>query len=233
MIRFLPFILIAVVVLGGMGYWRYVASKPSLGVTSNSSNTVDSSPIEVPKTLPAASLEDRVIAIESLMTKVVSSINSLKSSISTPDALSADVIELKARVSALEAGATSAPASSGTSSKSTIYIPLGSGGIIESTDWTSINTFLITLDPSQYPGYTSMQLEVNMRLNVPGTVYARLYNNTSGSATSLEATSTSTVSSVVSSSNFTLPAGSKSYVLQAKTSGSKAFLDYARIKVNF
>jgi len=221
--------------LGGLGYWRYVASKPSL--VSNS--TVDSYPIEVPRTLPKASLEDRVMAIENLMTKVVSSINSLKSTIAQDtstttdsDTLSAQVTELKARVAVLE-GANPTPASSGTSSKSTIYIPLGSGGTIESDNWTSLNTFLITLDPAQYPGYTSMQLEVNMRLNQPGTIYARLYNNTSASATSSEATSTLTASSVATTSTFTLPAGSKTYVLQAKTPGSKGFLDYARIRVNF
>ena len=228
--------------LGCLGYWRYVASKPSL--TSNS--TVDSSPIEVPKTLPKASLEDRVVAIESLMTKVVSSINSLKSSIAQDtssttgsDTLSAQVTELKARVAALESGAgvtsSPAPSSSGTSSKSTIYIPLGSGGIVESTNWTPLNTFQITLDPAQYPGYSSMQLEVNMRLNQPGgTLYSRLYNSSDSSAKSSELTSTSTDSQVISSSTFTLSSGSKTYILQAKTSdGSKGFLDYARIKVNF
>jgi len=80
-----------------------------------------------------------------------------------------------------------------------------------------------------------MQLEVNMRLNQPGgTLYARLYNSTSGGATSSEVSSTSTTSSIFTSSTFTLPTGSKTYILQAKTSdGTSAFLDTARIKVNF
>ncbi len=239
MIKLLPFILIAVLILGGLGYWRFVASKPSL---TSSSSIAPQSPIEVPKTLPAASLEDRVISLEKLVTKVVTILNTLKSqsgsitNSSSIDSFSIDasITELKARVSALEK-ATPAPASSGTSSKATIYIPLGSGGTSELTDWSSLNTFQITLDPSQYPGYTSMQLEVNMRLNQPGgTLYSRLYNLSDSSAKSSEITTTSTSSNVVSSSTFNLSSGSKTYILQAKTSdGSIGFLDYARIKVNF
>lgn len=241
MIRFLPFILIPILILAGLGYWRYSADKQSL-VTPNVTEQ-DQESVEVPKTLPNATVEDRVKSLEDTIAKLVPQVNSLKASTS-PNGLSASldsrltnlesaVTELKARVSTLEK-ATPAPAAA-SGSKATIYIPLGSGGTVASVDWSSLNSFQINLDPAQYPGYSSMQLEVNMRLNQPGgTLYARLYNTTSGTATSSEVSSTSTVSSISASLTFTLPTGSKTYVLQAKTSdGTQGFLDTARIKVNF
>ena len=244
MFRFLPFILIALLVLGGLGYWRFVAVKQNLE-SPKAGQAQDQTPIEVSKTLPQATLDDRVKALEDLISKVVVALNSLKSSAkgdtgSSTDAklnsLDVAVTELKVRVSALEKSSPAAPATTTSSSgKSTVYIPLGSGGQMSDTNWATLSTFQISLDPAQYPGYTSMQLEVTMRLNQPGgTLYARLYNSSGGSATSSEVTTTSTTSKLVNSSNFTLATGTKTYVLQAKTSdGTPAFLDYARIKVNF
>lgn len=234
MLKLLPVVLVLVAIAGGLIYFRFHGS--SSNVISPQSQT--EAPIEVPKTLPQASLEDRVKDLENLVTKLVTTVNSLKSSTTSSNSdsklntMDASITELKARVSALEKGSPAPLVSSG---KSTVYIPLGSGGQVSDQNWTSLNTFQISLDPSQYSGYTSMQLEVNMRLNQPGgTLYARLYNTTASSATSSEAQTTQTSSTVPSSSTFALPSGSKNYVLQAKTSdGSLGFLDYARIKVNF
>ena len=240
MIKYLPFVLIPVLILGGLGYWRYSQSKSNLETPSTSSSSQDQTPIEVPKALPQATIDDRVKSLEDLVTKLVTQLNSLKSS--SPQANSsietrlssaeAAVSELKVRVSALEKSSPAPVAAS--SGKSTIYIPLGSGGQISgNTDWTSLNTFQATVDPAQYPGYSSMQFEVNMRLNQPGgTLYAKLYS--SGSLDSSQVSTTSTSSSLYTSSRFTLSGGSKTYTLQAKTSdGSQAFIDTARIKVNF
>ncbi len=223
MIRLLPFILIPILVVALLGYWRYASTKPSL----ESPETVkNNGPIEVPKTLPGATIEDRIeVNVPSPTPTTDSSLDlRLKSA-------EAAVTELKARVSSLE-NATPAQSQT-TSSKSTVYIPLGSSGQISNTsDWVSLSTFQAAVDPSQYPGYTSMQLEVNMRLNQPGgTLYARLYSN--GSIDSSQVSTTSTPSTLITSSKFTL-SGSKTYTLQAKSSeGTQAFLDTARIKVNF
>lgn len=218
-----------------MIYWRFFAIKSSgLSLTTPQTAT---EPVEVPKTLPSATTLERLKVLEKAVTEVIKKVNAGSSQEDSSldvrvGALEASVTDLKVQIANLPT-AQSAPAAS--SSKSTIYIPLGSGGSVASVDWTPLNTFQISLDPSQYPGYSSMQLEVNMRLVQPGgTLYARLYNNTSGSVTSSEVSSTSTSSSVYSSSTFTLPSGSKTYVLQAKTSdGSQGFLDTARIRVNF
>ena len=217
-----------------MAYWRFFAIK-STGSGLTAPQTVIE-PVEVPKTLPNATIDERVQVVEKALTEVIKKVNTISSqtdsSLNTRvSALEASVTDLKVQIANLPA-ASSAPASS---AKSSLYIPLGSGGSVASVDWTPLNTFQIVLDPSQYPGYTSMQLEVNMRLVQPGgTLYARLYNNSSSSSTSPEVSSTSTNSSVYTSSTFSLPSGSKTYVLQAKTSdGTQAFLDTARIRVNF
>jgi len=194
--------------------------------------------------LPQATLDDRVKALEDLASKTVVSVNSLKSTANSGlssnadvrlNALEAAVTELKVRVSALEKPAAASTTTAGSSGKSTIYIPLGSGGQVSDTNWVTLSTFQVSLDPSQYPGYKNMQLEVTMRLNQPGgTLSARLYNLTDGSARSSEAATTSTSEQLVASSGFSLSSGTKTYVLQAKVSdGSQGFLDYARIRVNF
>lgn len=227
MIRLLPFILIPILIIGGLGYWRYNSFKQSLIIpqTEVSDQQAAQAPVEVPKTLPGISSPSPTPA--ALVTPQSPAVPDARVSI-----LEGTIAELKARISALEK-APAAPATSG--SKSTVYIPLGSGGQTSDQSWASLNTFQINLDPSQYPDYKSMQLEVNMRLNQPGgTLYARLYNSSGGSAVSSEISTTSTSSQVLTSSGFTLSAGSKTYVLQAKTAdGSPGFLDYARIKVSF
>lgn len=238
MIKLLPFILVPILIISGLGYWRYLATKQSL--TTPQIAQEDLSPIEVPKTLPNATLEDRVKGLEDTNSKLVTQLNSLKSLTGVPSSLDSrltniesSITELKARVSALEKVSPAPVVSS--SQKAPLYIPLGSGGQISDINWVNLNTFQISLDPASYAGYSSMQLEVNMRLNQPGgQVSARLYNSSSGSATSSEISSTSTTSSVATSSTFTLSTGLKNYVLQAKSKdGNPVFIDYARIKVNF
>lgn len=238
MVKLLPFILIPILAIAGLGWWRYNAGKPSLETPKTS---VNDAPVEVPKTLPGATLEDRVKTLEDALVAVVNKLNTQTPSQTTDsssdqrlkDAEGA-ITDLKARVSSLEK-VSPAPVAATSTQKAPLYIPLGSGGQTQDTSWTSLNSFQITLDPAAYSGYSYMQLEVNMRLNQPGgEVSARLYNSSSGSATSSEISSTSTTSSVVTSSTFTLPAGSKNYVLQAKSKdGSLVFIDYARIKANF
>lgn len=230
MIKLLPIIVVIILALG-FGYFRFFSAKSEVSSVKNEVKT----PVEVPKSLPNASLEERVKVLEDALVTLTKKINS--SSAPAPSAapdlnqLEAAVTEVKARVAALEK-ATPAPGTT-TSSKATVYIPLGSGGQISSgSDWVNLGSFQATVDPASYPGYTSMQLEVNMRLNQPGgTLYARLYSG--GAVDSSQVSTTTTSSTLTTSSNFTL-SGSKTYTLQAKSSdGSQAFIDNARIKVNF
>lgn len=237
MIKLLPFILIPVLVLTGLGYWRFQASKPNL----TSSKVQEKGPVEVPATLPGASTEDRVKVLEEVITKLVGQVNALKTPIKTESnssleskitSLESTVTDLKARISALEK-ATPAPANS--TSKSTVYIPLGSGGKWGDKDWYTTSEYEVSLNPANYPGYTGMILEVTFRLGeAAGTGSVRLYNVSDGSSISSQLDTTSTSFSLKTSSSFTLPSGSKTYKLQVKSSEQKdLFIQSARIKVSF
>lgn len=234
MLKFLPFILIAILILGGLGYWRYVASnKPVLTTPIQ-----DVVPLEVPKTLPQASLEDRLNSLEDLANKLVTQVNTLKSqpsSISTDasklNSLDASVTELKARISALE---KVSPALTGSSQQATVFIPLGSGGSWGDKAWYSTPEYEISLNPSNYPGYTGINLEAAFRLNAKnGTGSVRLYNMTDGVGYS-QVDTTSDAFSLQSSSSFKLPTGTKTYRLQVKSSeGATLFIQSARLRVSF
>lgn len=216
-IRLLPFILIPVLIIAGLGYWRFVSTKQE---TPESAPVA--SPIEVPKTLPA---------IPSPPTPVPTTIGAP----GTPDprvaVLESAVTELKARISTLE-NATPAPVIA--SGKSTVYIPLGSGGSSGDKNWLSNDNYGATIDPAEYPGYSTMQLEVNFRMvQKSGTAYARLYNVTDANAKEQVSTTLDSFS-WQTSFGFTLPAGKKTYTLQTKSSeGAEIQLQSARIKVNF
>lgn len=240
MIKLLPFILIPLLILGGLGYWRYVSTKTSL--TTPQVSQQDQTPIEVPKTLPNASVEDRVKSLEDTLGKLVPQVNGLKSGSSGVSTsldsrvanVEAAVTELKARVSALEK-ATPAPASAG--SKYPLYIPVGgTGGPWGDQDWLTLTEYQVNINPDNYTGYTSMQLEANFRITeTGGTGYVRLYNVTGGSSVSLsDVSTTSATFGTQTSSIFKLPGGQKTYTIQVKSTGGKSlFVQSARIKVNF
>lgn len=224
-----------------MGYLRYTGTKQNLATSKAVSQ--DQGPVEVPKTLPGATLEDRMKNLEDTILKLVPQVNNLKSSTNptTQNTSSLDnkmkgletaVTELKARVSVLEKGSTTTTQSQLKSA--TVYIPLGSGGGGGDKDWVSNSSYGATIDPSEYPGYSTMQLEVNFRLTQKsGTAYARLYNVTDQTAKE-QVSTTSDGFSWQTSYGFTLPAGKKTYTLQMKsTEGVEVQLQSARIKVNF
>lgn len=237
MIRLLPFILIPVLIVAGAGFWRYQSTKQSLTTPKTEQTAAQKGLMEVPKSLPAASLDDRVKSLEDSVNKLIVQLNLLKtspqptsSSTSALDDVQSATTELKARVSALE----KTPAVV-TSSKSTVYIPLGAGGSWGAQDWYTLSEYEVSLDPSSFPGYTSMNLEVNFRLTeAAGTASIRLYNVTDNSAMSGQVDTTSTNYSLQTTSSFNLPAGKKTYRLQVKSSQStNMYVQFARIRVNF
>lgn len=238
MIKLLPFILIPLLLVGGLLFWRYNSAKQSLTTPQIEKEQVkqEDLPVEVPKTLPGATLEDRIKSLEDTLTKLVAQVNSIKSSSPVPVSLTnveSAIVELKARVSSLE---KSSPAPSSFSKSSTIYIPLGSGGgPWGDTDWHSLNEYEISLDPANYAGYSSMILEVTSRLvEAAGTGSVRLYNVTDSSATSSQLDTTLSTFNLKSSSSFKLALGTKTYKLQVKSSqGKDLVIQSARIKVNF
>lgn len=239
MIRFLPFILLPILVFAGLMFWRFNESKKILEspkITQDQSGAV-----EVPKSLPpGASLEDRVKVLEEAILVVAKKLNPAAPAASQVDssldtrlkAVESALTDLKVKVSNLEK-ATPAPQAS--TSKSTVYIPLGSGGKWGDKDWYTTQEYEVSLNPSNYPGYTGMVLEVTFKLGeAVGTGSVRLYNTTDGSALSSQVDTTSSNFSLKASSPFTLPSGAKNYKLQVKsTQGAELYIQSARVKVNF
>ncbi|OGE42491.1 hypothetical protein A3A45_01005 [Candidatus Daviesbacteria bacterium RIFCSPLOWO2_01_FULL_36_8] len=232
MIRFLPFILVIFLVLGGLGYWRFFASKPSLPSPGSDYSTDQ---IQFPVTGADATLEEKVEILEEIAKKLVAQ----KATTTDLDSINTSIAELKTKVSALETASPTTTTTTSTqtsTSKSSVYIPLGSGGgPWGNQDWYSTPEYQIALDSANYPGYSGMVLEVTFRLaESAGTGSVRLYNTTDSSATSSQLDTTSSEFVLKNSASFKLPTGSKTYKLQIKsTDGKNLFIQSARIKVNF
>lgn len=237
MIKILPFVLIPLLILASLGYWRLVyLPKQAL----DARKTINAESVEVPKSLPGVRSEEKIVTLEKsiqTLTKQIDTLKSAGSSQSSEDtrltSAESAIVELKARVSALE-NATPQPASSIT--QSAVYIPLGSGGgPWANQDWYSTPEYEVSLDPGNYPNYKGMYLEVTFRLaEAVGTGSVRLYNVTDGSAISSQVDTTSTSFGLLTTSSFKLPSSTKTYRLQVKSSeGKNIFIQNARIRVNF
>lgn len=244
MIRILLMGAVMAIILGALGYSRFIAGKNNAANTRTETlaeslpDDATTQPAQVPKSLPATSIDEQVKGLKSEIDALTKQINSLKQDTATDSrlkSLEASLSDLTVKVAALEKGESSTTTAS-SPAKYPLYIPLGSGGDINSRDWTTLNSFEVVIDPLDYPGYKSVNLEVNMRLNEPKatTAYARLINTTDNKVVSGEASTSSTFFGIVSSGGFNLTTGKKTYKLQAKTADTgQMFVQDARLKVNF
>lgn len=245
MIKLLPFIVIPILIVIGLGYWRYVATQGSVSPQQSVSQQTQGL-LEVPKTLPNATLEDRVKALEDTNQKLTAQLNVLTTanaqgpSASSLDSRLKDVeasnTDLKVRVSSLEKASPS-PAAASSGAKYPLYIPMGAdGGPWTDQAWTTLTEYQVSINPDDYSGYSGMKLEANFRLSEPGgTASVRVYNVTDGvdvSYSGIDTTSTSY--SLYTSGSFKLNSGTKTYTIQVKSSlGKNLLVQSARIKVSF
>lgn len=217
-------------------------------IRSSGNSSVTSPQNIVGGNILSGSLENRVSTLEDAISLLINRVNNLslasgKSELSEeqPSSSSADRIQslestvanLQVQINVLKGGSTSTT----TSTKSPVYIPLGWSGSSQATDWTSITTQTIVIDPADYAGYTSMQFEANIQIyQGNGMAYARVYDKEDGlAATNSQVSTTSQDYMWVTSATFQLPSTSKkTYLLQLKsTSSYAANIQNARIKVNF
>lgn len=149
--------------------------------------------------------------------------------------------QLSTRVSTLENNNSATPltntTTSSSTSKSPVFIPINSGGSIDSTSYTNLTSGNVTINPADYPGYTNMYLITNLSVSVgQGKAFARLVNTSSTLAILQSEVSTTSFSTVsLTSSPFQLPSGSNTYTVQLKTlvQGYPAQAGYSFIKVVF
>lgn len=150
--------------------------------------------------------------------------------------LETSIADLRQQIRVLQAqtGSTTLTTTT-TTSKAPIYIPIGSGGYTNAPTWTDASGVEISIDPADYPGYTSATFEDSLRISDPNqTASARLYNATDKSSlTSTEISTTSQSFVIVSSNTFNLTSGRKTYRLQLKSSGHEAYSQFARIKISY
>lgn len=133
---------------------------------------------------------------------------------------------------------SSAPAASPTyTGPKNSYIPIGySGSGTSSNDFGNIAGQEITLDSDDYPGYKQAVFEASFRIfQGNGTGELRLFNKTDGTAIlNSDLSTTSENYSTKTSATFKLADGSKTYVVQAKSStGYSVDLQLTRIRVDF
>jgi hypothetical protein len=120
--------------------------------------------------------------------------------------------------------------------RSPLYIPLGTIGETGDQSYIWIEASEAIINPNEYDGYSSMQLQVSLKLTEQiGVVSARVFNQTDQQPVSnSEVSSKATDYVLLTSSGFKLPPGQKTYRLQVSSSlGNNAYIQNARIKVNF
>ncbi len=184
-------------------------------------------------------LEDSVASLKSQLDSLTSPKNQ---SASTPSlsvearlkALETSVADLKVQLVLLKQ-ASPTPAAQTSTKQPVLFVPLGTGGNSGDRNFISIDGYSVSLNPADYPGYTSMQLEVSLNLNQGvGTANLRLYNDTDKSAVSTTVSTNSSQTVLLTTSGFQLPSGTKTYKLQVQsTQGYQIYVLNARIRVNF
>ncbi len=175
------------------------------------------SPAQV-QTTTNSTLEARMNNLESAMASLTVTVNQLKTS------------------SNQSSSTTTTAQTSTNSNQPPLYIPLGWNGSSNSTTWSSVTTQTFTLDPTDYPGMTSVQFTASILIyQGNGTAYAQLYNSTDGNAVYGSSLSTTSQNySSVSSNNFQVPAAEKTYVLQLMSNtGYASMVQDAWLRINF
>lgn len=231
-IKLLPIILIVILIFAGFIYYGFF-KKGGASLTP----TVSLSGFESGIMVGTSSNNDKVTPspqpTASPETPVNTSPDTLDSRVTN---IEKSLLDLQAKIAKLELSTTTQVPAQSTSNKYPLYIPLGAGGEVGDRGFYSVSNYQVTIDTADYSGYKNMQLEVNLRLvQSVGEAKARLFNSTDNSAiASSDVSTTSDKATLVTSGNFTLPSGKKTYVLQVQsTQGYTVQVQNARIKVNF
>lgn len=232
MLKLLPVILIVCLVIGAAIYFLFFQKAlPKVELSGFESKVGVTQ--EEPETIFEANSE------------ALSKASSAPRPTSTPGSLALDgrvksletaLVALQNRIEILERATPAPNTQIQSSSKTPVYIPLGSGGTADGKNWFSMNGYQVSIDPADYPGYKTAQLEITMRLvESVGEAHAQLYNSTDSRDVSSSSVSTTSDKAVLlTSTGFTLASGKKTYVVQLKsTQGYQIELQSARIKINF
>lgn len=243
MVKFLPLVLIVVLMMGVLAYVRFYRLSSDVSKINPITALTDTFQTSIPKADEPSSTASFVLKETPTVQRAGDSGKVNDQVKATPKDPSFTALESKVknieRVIAdlqIEVDNLKETQASTSATKSPLYIPLGSGGAATSLDWTTNDIYQVSLDPADYPGYKSMQLEASIRIfQGNGRGYTRLISATDNlTLTSSEISTTSQDYTWITSQGFTLPSGKKNYKLQFKTlTGYEVSIQNARIKVNF
>lgn len=242
MIKFLPVVVFVILLIGTIFYIRSKVMEPLKSPADYKAVTVQTAPDNATPTERITILEQSIQLLATEIGKINGGLSSSAGSNASTALLETRVKNLETSVNSLKADVaslkslTSPTTQTSSTKKSPSYIPLGSGGNSTDKNYYNMGGYQVSIDPADYAGYTSMQLETTLNLNESvGTINARLYNSTDNSAVAnSNVSTTATSATLVSSAGFTLVSGRKTYVLQVQsTQGYQANVQSARIRVNF
>lgn len=149
-------------------------------------------------------------------------------------ALQTKITSLEQQLAELQekVNATPTPNSSSSSVKEA-WLPIGSGSTT-STDWTSVDSAIVTLDLGKYPAVKEAYWEGALSI-IGGNASARLINQSGGGVISgSEISHNSSKSTWKTSAQLSLPAGKSTIVVQLRSSSSeKAELANSRLHLIF
>ncbi len=119
------------------------------------------------------------------------------------------------------------------SSKGEYFVPMGSGSVNQTSDWTNIDSAQASFDAGNYSFIKAAYFEVFLRrsTSASGDVYARLFDATTPAILWGSEATTNSTSSTFISKQITLSSGQKTYKVQMYSTNGVSYLDQARIRI--
>lgn len=238
----------AIIIIIGFSIWKltpYFSQKNTEPQSPQTSQTITQSPEPIPVFTPLSSLSPDASADPVLIKRVNDLSNSLNQITDLENRvknLENETTDINTRVTKLEkspapSASTTTSTTTSSATKTPVFIPINSGGSVNSSDWTSVNSGSISINPSDYPGYTSMNLIITLNVyQGNGKAFARVANSSSGNAIIASETSTTNENATqITSGAFTLASGLNPYTIQLKTLtvNYPSIAGFSFIKVNF
>lgn len=234
-------IFLVILTVSGLLIWRFSAvtntkttlPSPSPKTVVNSDTTNSDTSKETPQPQPEDNIPQTTTTDKNLLKKINDAEAKIK-------ALEGNYAILKSQIGSLAQSPTPAASTQQTApaKKSPVFIPVNiSGGSVNSSDWTSLTSGTATINPADYPGYTTMNLIITLNVfQGNGRAFARIADSSNGNAiTASETSTTSENATQMVSPAFTLPSSQTTYAIQLKTLtvGYPAIAGSSFIKVNF
>jgi len=240
MLRLALIAIVFVIIIGSIVF----ASRAFL-LNKSTSDSAQTAPREVPLSTESGQLTNQVhdlieqsqkpLQVETQQTLTSTQVADLTSRIKI---LETTITDLRAQLRTLQTTnqSSTTTTTSTTTSNPPSYIPLNFNGQLSGMSYATLPNQSLTINPADYPGYSSMVLIVQLQVyQGNGTAYAQLVNTANNNVVPGSEVSTGNYEfTQLASSSFNLPAGSQPYGIQLKTTtGYSAIIQSAMIKVNF